>query len=388
MLGRWSVALSMHEPRHAGRRPVGRGYRYRLGGAARARDASTRLTRFVAFGGLLARSWPVGQAGAVTGRRLGVLLATVLVVGCGGHEQDGQRAPVAKTSPQGAPDTVDGQGGLVEIGDGRSLYLACVGSGSPTVVLEAGLGADTHSWQDVQPQLGRSTRICAYDRAGIGNSIRRPGIHDASDDVDDLQRLLDGAHLEPPYVLVGQSYGGLLIRLFAQSHPEETAGLVLVDAKGRDQMRRELAIWPKSQAPALRRSWARPVRDRVDLAAGDALAGRVTSLGDTPLAVITAGTHQADSRGMPPRLARDLYGLWVTMQDELAALSSDHVHVVAPRSDHWIQIRRFYRGNERIHGQPDVVVRAVEAVIRAARDGTHLPPCRRLFEGSAVRCRN
>jgi hypothetical protein len=117
-------------------------------------------------------------------------------------------------------------------------------------------------------------------------------------------------------------------------------------------MRRELAIWPKSQAPALRRSWARPVRDGVDLAAGDALAGRVTSLGDTPLAVITAGTHKSDSRRMPPPLARAPYGLWMRMQGELAALSSDDVHVVAPRSDHWVQVRRFYRGNEQIDDSP------------------------------------
>jgi pimeloyl-ACP methyl ester carboxylesterase len=240
----------------------------------------------------------------------------------------------------------------------------------------------------VQPQLGRSVRTCAYDRAGIGNSGARPGVHDARDDIDDLQRLLDSARLDPPYVLVGHSYGGLLARLFAHAHPDETAGLVLVDAKGRDQMRRELAIWPKSKAPALRRSWARRVRDGVDLAAGDTLGNRVTSLGDTPLAVITAGTHQADSTGMPPPLARALYGLWVTMQDELAALSSDNVHVVALSSDHWIQVRRFYRGDQRIDGQPDVVVRAVEAVIRAARDRTRLPPCRRLFSGSAVRCRS
>jgi pimeloyl-ACP methyl ester carboxylesterase len=208
-----------------------------------------------------------------------------------------------------------------------------VGSGSPTVVLEAGLGADTHSWQDVQPHLGRSVRTCAYDRAGIGNSVARPDVHDARDDIDDLQRLLDGARLDPPYVLVGQSYGGLLVRLFAHAHPEETARLALVEAKGRDQMRRELAIWPKSQAPELRRSWARPVRDGVDLASGDALADRVTSLGDTPLAVITAGTHKSDSAAMPAPLARALYGLWVRMQDELAALSRDHVHVVALNSD-------------------------------------------------------
>jgi pimeloyl-ACP methyl ester carboxylesterase len=315
------------------------------------------------------------------------LLATVLVVGCGGEEQHGQRAPAAKTSPHAAPVTVDGPGRLVAIGGGRNLYLACAGSGSPTVVLEAGLGADTHSWQDVQPQLGRSTRTCAYDRAGIGNSVARPDVRDARDDVDDLQRLLDGAQLDPPYVLVGQSYGGLLVRLFAQAHPEDTAGLVLVDAKGRDQMRRELAIWPESQAPALRRSWARPVRDGVDLATGDALASRVTSLGSTPLAVITAGTHKADSTEMPPPLARALYRLWVTMQDELAALSSDEVHVVALGSDHWVQIRRFYRGNQRIDGQPDVVIRAVRAVVRSARDHTRLAPCQRLFSGPDVDCR-
>jgi pimeloyl-ACP methyl ester carboxylesterase len=316
------------------------------------------------------------------------LLATILVVGCGGHEQNGQRAPAARTSPRAALVAVDGPGSLVAIGGGRSLYLACVGSGSPTVVLEAGHGADTFSWQDVQPQLGRTTRTCAYDRAGVGNSVRRPDVHDARDDIDDLHRLLAGAHLDPPYVLVGQSYGGLLVRLFAHAHPEETAGLVLVDAKGRDQMRRELAIWPTSQAPALRRSWAQPVRDGVDLASGDALTSRVTSLGDTPLAVITAGTHKADSAGMPPALARALYGLWLTMQDELAALSSDQVHVVALGSDHWVQVRRFYRENQRIDGQPDVVIRAVRAVVRSARGRTRLPPCRRLFTGSDVRCRS
>jgi pimeloyl-ACP methyl ester carboxylesterase len=315
-----------------------------------------------------------------------VLLASALLVGCGGDDPKAQRAATSKTPS--ATRAVTGTGTLVDIGGGLTLFLHCVGSGSPTVVLEAGLGADSFSWRDVQPQLGRITRTCSYDRAGIGNSVARPGVHDARDDIDDLQRLLNGAHVDPPYVLVGQSYGGLLVRLFAQAHPEETAGVVLVDAKGRDQMRRELAIWPKSQAPALRRSWARPVRDGVDLASGDALGSRVRSLGDTPLAVITAGTHDADSEGMPPSLARALYRLWVTMQDELAALSSDHAHVVALRSDHLVQIRRFSRGNRRIDGQPDVVIGAVRAVVRAARDRTDLPPCRRLFSNPGVHCRS
>jgi pimeloyl-ACP methyl ester carboxylesterase len=316
---------------------------------------------------------------------LAVAVASTLVVGCGGHERNGESAATVKAPP--SPGVV-GPGRLVGIGGGRSLFVECVGSGSPAVVLEAGLGANARSWQDVQAQLGRTTRTCAYDRAGVGTSVARPGVRGAGEDVDDLRRMLEGAGIDPPYVLVGQSYGGLLVRLFAHAHPERTAGVVLVDAKGRDQTRRELAAWPESQAPALRRSWARPIEDGVDLAAGDALGRRVTSLGDAPLAVVTAGTHEADSTGMPRRLARALYRLWMTMQDELAALSTDHVHVVALRSDHWIQIRRFTRGSTEIDGQPDVVVRAVQAVVRAARNRAHLPPCKRLFAGAGVRCRS
>jgi len=311
----------------------------------------------------------------VTRRLLAVVLASALAVGCGGHEPTGRRAATAKAPP--APIIAGRSGGLVGIGGGRSLFLDCVGSGSPTVVLEAGFGGNTFSWRDVQPRLGRTTRTCAYDRAGIGNSVALPGVHDARDEISDLQRLLEHAHIYPPYVLVGHSYGGLLARLFARAHAKETAGVVLVDAMGRNQTRRQLAIWPRSQAQGVRRRLARPVRDGVDLSPGEALASRVRSLGDTPLAVITAGRPNAESRRMPASLARALERLWGTMQDELAALSSDHVHLVALRSDHVVQ-----------HGQPRVVIRAVQAVIRAARDRTRLPPCTRLFSGSRTRCRS
>jgi hypothetical protein len=150
----------------------------------------------------------------------------------------------------------------------------------------------------------------------------------------------------------------------------------LVDAMSRDQTRRVLAIWPRSQAKTLRGEQATPVRDGVDLAAGEALAARVSSLGDTPLVVVTGG-HQRWEH-MNPRLTWVLRRQWAMMQDELAALSSDHLHVVALRSGHLVQ---------RSDGQPGVVVRAVQAVVCAARDHTRLPPCRRLFSGSDVGCR-
>jgi pimeloyl-ACP methyl ester carboxylesterase len=305
-----------------------------------------------------------------------VVVAGALSVGCGGRGSEVRRAAVAH-APHATVDIVGRTGRLVAIGGGRSLFLACAGSGSPTVVLDAGLGGSADDWQDVQSRLGETTRTCAYDRAGIGPSSAIPGVHDARAEIDDLERLLGRAGIAPPWVLVGHSYGGLLARLFAHAHPAQTAGVVLVDAMGRDQTRRILAIWPRSQAKTLRREQATPVREGVDVAASEALAARVHSLGDTPLAVVTGGYQRWPHMG--PSLTRAQNRQWATMQNELATLSSDHLHVVALRSGHFVQ---------RADGQPEVVVRAVQAVVRAARDHTRLPPCQRLFSGSDVRCRN
>jgi alpha/beta hydrolase fold len=161
--------------------------------------------------------------------------------------ESGYAVPSGVRARRADPVLVGG-GRLVDIG-GRRLYLKCVGSGAPTVVLEAGFGGSSEDWRDVQRQLGRATRTCAYDRAGLGSSLPMPGVHDAGDEVRDLRRLLDAAHLERPYVLVGHSYGGLLVRLFAHSHPADVAGVVLLDAMGRDQTRRQLANWPEHDHP-------------------------------------------------------------------------------------------------------------------------------------------
>src|SRR6185295_6049474 len=91
------------------------------------------------------------------------------------------------------PTVIVNGGDLVDIGGGRSLYLRCVGAGTPTVHLEAGFGGTTNNWSAVQQQLGRTMRTCAYDRAGLGNSLPIPGVHDAGDEVDDLARLLERA---------------------------------------------------------------------------------------------------------------------------------------------------------------------------------------------------
>ena len=305
-----------------------------------------------------------------------ILLASALAGGCGGDEPKAERRATVKT-PQPAEDFLGRPGKLVDIGAGRSLLLHCVGSGSPTVVLEAGFGGDASQWRDVQPDIGHVTRTCAYDRAGSGFSAAPSGVRDARDEITDLRRLLARARIDPPYVIVGHSYGGVLARVFAHLHPTETAGLVLIDTMGRNGRSRQLAIWPESQARTIRRELATTVMDGVDLAAGEAIADRLTKLGDTPLAVITAGRHDNFPR-RPSSLAGALEQLWGKMQDELAQLSSNRVHVVAARSNHDVPSSR--------SGQPSVAFRAVEAVLDAARDETALPPCQEIFSGSDIRC--
>ncbi len=127
---------------------------------------------------------------------------------------------------------------LIEVAPGRKLNVYCVGTGSPTVIFEAGMGDEAGSWGFVQPTVATHVRACSYERAGLGFSdpANRPST--AANAVDDLHHLLAAADIKPPYVLVGHSYGGMIVRLYADVYPKEVAGMVLVDTQKED--------WPKA----------------------------------------------------------------------------------------------------------------------------------------------
>jgi len=142
---------------------------------------------------------------------------------------------VAATPSPPAADAFAQPHRLVDIG-GRKLNLFCSGSGSPTVVFESPSGAAGWAWWAVQPKVAAKTRACVYDRAGLGFSDPSPRAADARNAADDLHALLGAAGIAPPYVLVGNSFGGATAQLFAWAHPGEVQGLVLVEPMHEDEV--------------------------------------------------------------------------------------------------------------------------------------------------------
>src|SRR5213594_4134354 len=158
-----------------------------------------------------------------------------------------KRESAPQVAPQStAPLPVTGDfAGLVEIGDGRKMYLECRGSGSPTVILESGYRNDAAIWSaplepgmtTVFPQVAKFTRVCAYDRPGtfldanhLSRSTAAPMPRTARDLVSDLHALLQTAHVPGPYVFAAHSFRGIFARLYASTYPDEVVGMVLVDA--------------------------------------------------------------------------------------------------------------------------------------------------------------
>ena len=128
-------------------------------------------------------------------------------------------------------------GKLVDVG-GHRLHIQCAGAGRPTVVLETGALAMSALWGGVQPQVAVDTRVCSYDRAGLGWSEPGPEPRDALHIASELRSLLRTAGETPPYMLVGHSFGGLLVRVYTDQYPEDVVGFLLLDSSHPDQLAR------------------------------------------------------------------------------------------------------------------------------------------------------
>jgi pimeloyl-ACP methyl ester carboxylesterase len=128
-------------------------------------------------------------------------------------------------------------GQLVDVG-GYRMHIYCTGEGSPTVILDALFPGTVSNWAWVQPEIARTTRVCAYDQAGLGWSDSGPQPRDAKQRTRELRTLLTRAGIPGPYVLVGHSLGGLSVRMFADQYPNDVAGMALIEASDPDAWKR------------------------------------------------------------------------------------------------------------------------------------------------------
>lgn len=159
-------------------------------------------------------------------RILGTLCSLIVVAALTGatYQWLATRRDLAATPPPGQ---------LVDIG-GYRLHLWCMGNGTPAVILDAGLGGTSAGWGFVQPEVARFTRVCSYDRAGMGYSDAGPSPRTARRIANELAELLARGGIAGSVVLVGESIAGFTVRVFASDHPERALGLVLVDASHED----------------------------------------------------------------------------------------------------------------------------------------------------------
>ncbi len=160
------------------------------------------------------------------GRVVAVIIGLALVGAI--YESMAEAADAKAYSPPGQ---------LVDVG-GHRLHINCVGTGSPTVVIEAGLGDWSTGWDVVQQGAAKATRVCTYDRAGWGWSDAGPLPRDAAQFAKELHTLLQNANIPGPYVMVGHSLGGLAVRVFVDKYVSEVAGVVLIDSMSPRQFAR------------------------------------------------------------------------------------------------------------------------------------------------------
>ncbi len=179
---------------------------------------------------------------------------------------------------------------LVDIG-GYSLAIRCMGHGAPAVVIDAGLGDGLNTWTRTQARVATFTQVCVYDRAEVGQSEPGPVPRTSPQMVAELRALLQNAHIEGPYVLVGHSFGGLNAQLFAMQYPHDVAGLVLVDPSFPDMLTRLAGVLSDTWLPLWNSQFQSDAEGmtHADFAASCAAVAAAGTLPDVPLIVLSAG---------------------------------------------------------------------------------------------------
>jgi len=292
-------------------------------------------------------------------------------------------------------------GEMVDVG-GYDLHLYCTGEagGAPSVVMDSGLGGTVLDWQLVQPEVAKFAHVCTYDRAGMGWSDPGDQPRTSQQIVKELHTLLGNAGVvEGPYVLVGHSFGGTNMQVYASHYPDEVAGMVLVDSALEDE--KAVTLTQSLQpSPVLLKIYATIGLTRLPYTLGGEPPGLTSpeledeqaaisshrkhvfavadetsslqesfnenradpmSLGNRPLMVLSAGSVQLTGTGLSQEQVNLIDELHSDSQAALTRRSENAKQIIAEDSGHYIQVER-----------PALVIDAVRHVVEATRDGSRL----------------
>jgi pimeloyl-ACP methyl ester carboxylesterase len=286
--------------------------------------------------------------------------------------------------------------------NGHTMHMYCTGSGSPTLILDSGLGDDWTVWQKVQPTLSKTTRVCSYDRSGLGWSDELSPDHDANTLADQLHALLQVAGIPKPIILMGHSMAGVYDRAYITRYPGDVAGMIFVDASSPDQDKR-FPKPPDDDKPNFTwQRWsnilgmARAQGDCSQIVPGlefergfiyanncrmlvvDTNIAEVNDIdrssdetrhtgpfGHLPILVLTEDPQkmvEVLSTAFPRDTAEKVSTAWIAMQEDLKQLSSNDRRIIAKGSSHFIEVDR-----------ADLVNREVPAFIQQVRSGQVSP---------------
>jgi pimeloyl-ACP methyl ester carboxylesterase len=261
------------------------------------------------------------------------------------------------------------------------MHIYCTGSGSPTIVLDAGLGYDALIWGGIQPELSKTTRVCAYDRAGFGWSDALPAPRDADHIAIELHDLLHQANVTGPIVLMGHSIAGIYIRDYATRFPSDVAGLIFVDGstplqQDNPAFKAALKRYPlwivellensvlRAGIPRLMGQCTRHMRgfdahaakllteDSCHVQIGAIIAetdsfdrsGQETvhtgPYGALPILIFSHDPIKSQSNQSPSKMTVGEENAWNQMQDDLKSLSTRSRRIIAKGSNHFIQLDR------------------------------------------------
>ncbi len=294
-------------------------------------------------------------------------------------------------------------GKMVDVG-GFKLHINCSGTGNPTVILDAGMGLFSTNWTFVQKEVEQFAHVCSYDRAGLGWSEKSPNPRTSAFIVEELHTLLQNIHAQPPYILVGHSSGGINMRLYANTYPNDVFGVVLVDSSQEKQIERFEALaqrFPRPKPTIVERIKNYILESDIAAYIGitrlylksqdappsafpkqlrDVLIAKIlttkslttdegtpfkeslkqveqshNTLENKPLIVITAGKKN-DGPEEPTKEMEEFANVWFICQKELAQQSQECKQITAQQSGHMIPFE-----------QPEIIVDAIREMVNEYR---------------------